>query len=261
MTGFLLKKAFFDLWDNALRMALLNVGLIVSVAFFMLVHRLLTLFSTLPAAVSDGVFFLGSIWCSVYLSAASVCVKNISDYGIFDFNDFLTALRSSWTGGIAYGVYSCAAVTAVIFIIPFYLLQNNTIGLFAASAVFWTVVASLTIFQYFFAVRARLGAKNKKAVKKCLILFIDNPLFFIGTMVLSVLFFAVSVFSAFLFPGPAGILLFVDEALRLRLLKYDWLETNGSEGDKHIPWDTILAEEREKTGNRTLRALIFPWKD
>jgi hypothetical protein len=197
----------------------------------------------------------------VYLSAASVCVKTISDYGAFAASDFLKALRSAWSGGIAYGIYFCTAMAAVIFVIPFYLLLGNTAGLFAASAVFWTAVASCIILQYFFAVRARLGAKNMKAVKKCLLLFIDNPLFFIGTMLLSALLLAVSVFFAFLIPGPAGILLFTDEALRLRLLKYDWLEQNGSSVRGYIPWDTILAGEREKTGNRTVRGLIFPWKD
>ncbi|MDR1257154.1 MAG: hypothetical protein LBJ86_05350 [Spirochaetaceae bacterium] len=261
MTGFLLKKTFFDLCDNALRLALLNAGLLVSAAFFMIVRRLLALFFPLSAAVSGGVFFLGAIWCFVYLSAVSLCVKNISDYGTFGFNDFLRALRSAWTGGAAYGVYFCAAAAAVIFTIPFYLLLGNTAGLFAASAVFWTVVASGIILQYFFAVRARLGAKNIKAVKKCVLLFIDNPLFFIGTMLLSVLFFAASVVSAFLIPGPAGILLFADEALRLRLLKYDWLEQNGGESARCVPWDTILAGEREKTGSRTMRGIFFPWKD
>jgi hypothetical protein len=261
MTGFLLKKTFFDLWDNAFRMALLNAGLLVSVAFFLLVRRLAAFLPLPSTAVSASVFFLGTLWCFVYLSAASVCVKNISDYGSFGFSDFLRALRSAWTGGIAYGVYFCVSAAAVIFAIPFYLLLDSTVGLVAASAVFWTIVASGTILQYFFAVRSRLGATNAKAAKKCVLLFIDNPLFFIGTMLLSVLFFAVSVFLIFLFPGPAGVLLFADEALRLRLLKYDWLEQNADSDYKFIPWDTILAEEREKTGKRTMRGIIFPWKD
>jgi hypothetical protein len=70
---------------------------------------------------------------------------------------------------------------------------------------------------------------------------------------------------AFLLPGPAGLLLFLDEALRLRLLKYDWLEANpdttGSKKRRQIPWDAILIEEREKTGDRSFRSFIFPWKD
>jgi hypothetical protein len=54
-------------------------------------------------------------------------------------------------------------------------------------------------------------------------------------------------------------LLFLDEALRIRLLKYDWLEENP--GRRKIPWDILLEDEREKTGSRTIKGLIFPWKD
>jgi hypothetical protein len=72
---------------------------------------------------------------------------------------------------------------------------------------------------------------------------------------------AVSLFLALLFPGPAGILLFLDEAMRLRLLKYDWLEANPDANRRKIPWDALLIEEREKTGTRSLKSFIFPWKD
>jgi hypothetical protein len=261
MIGFLLKKTFFDLWDNAFRLLLLNAGFGLSILFFTLVHRLLEVFSPLPAAVSGSLFFLGVFWCSTYLAAAAFCVKNISDYAAFGFSDFFSAFRFVWTSGLACGAYVFAAVINFIFIIPFYLLVNSTAGLFAASFVFWVTTASAVIFQYFFAVRVRLGIKITKAVKKCVLLFIDNPLFFIGTMLLSILFLAVSVIAAFLLPGPAGVTLFIDEALRLRLLKYDWLERNGGSSRGYIPWDKILTEEREKTGGRSLRGLIFPWKD
>jgi hypothetical protein len=281
MITFLLKKTFYDLWDNALRLALLNMGFIASAALFFFFHRLLMSFSPLPAAVSGLVFFSGLIWLSVYLASAAICVKSISDYETFGFNDFCLAFRSAHSAGIAYGIFLGAAVILFAFVLPFYLLLNTAAGLFAASLLFWALVALLAAFQYFFAVYARLGTEapgkivpeknnrktkfskssNVKSVKKCFLLFIDNPLFFFGTMFLAFLFFALSIFLAFILPGPAGVLLFLDEALRLRLLKYDWLEQNSGSDRRYIPWDTILAGEREKTGSRTLCALIFPWKD
>jgi hypothetical protein len=281
MITFLLKKTFYDLWDNAFRLALLNIGFIASAALFFFFHRLLGYFSPPPAAVSILVYFLGLIWHSVYLTAAAICVKNISDYKTFGFDDFYQAFRSAWSAGIVYGIFLGAASVLFAFVLPFYLLLNTAGGLFAASLLFWTLVALLAAFQYFFAVYARLGTetlekivpeKNThrtkfsenskvKSVKKCFLLFVDNPLFFFGTMFLAILFFAVSVIFAFILPGPAGVLLFLDEALRLRLLKYDWLEQNSGSDRRYIPWDAILAGEREKTSNRTLRALIFPWKD
>jgi hypothetical protein len=70
-----------------------------------------------------------------------------------------------------------------------------------------------------------------------------------------------SILLAFLFPGPAGVILYLDEALRLRLLKYNWLEENPQANRRKIPWDALLIEERERTGTRTFRNFIFPWKD
>jgi hypothetical protein len=261
MTGFLLKKTFFDLWDNAFRIALLNIGFIASFAFFLLIHRLLEEFSPLPDAVSGIIFLLASVWCSVYLAAVAASVKNISDYSGFGFNDFLGAFRRVWKAGLVFGLVFCAGALLLTFIIPFYLLMDSTAGILIASLLFWTLVLLVTVLQYFFAVRARLGTGSVKIIKKCFFLFIDNPVFFIGTMFLSLLFLVLSAVSAFLLPGLAGVLLFLDESLRLRLLKYDWLEQNSGADRRYIPWDTVLAEEYEKTGRRTMRGLLFPWKD
>ncbi|MDR2342959.1 MAG: hypothetical protein LBD86_00325 [Spirochaetaceae bacterium] len=261
MTGFLLKKTFFDLWDNAFRIALLNIGFIASFAVFMLLNRLLEMFSPLPVAVLGLFFLLTVLWCSVYLAAAAICVKNISDYSRFGFNEFFGVFRTVWKTGVVFGIFFCAGALLFTFIIPFYLLLDNAPGLVAAALLFWTLVLLTTVFQYFFAVRARLGGTAFKIIKKCFLLFIDNPFFFIGTMLLALLFIILSAVTAFLLPGPAGVLLFLDEALRLRLLKYDWLEQNGDASRRYIPWNTVLAEEYEKTGRRTVRGLLFPWKD
>jgi hypothetical protein len=72
---------------------------------------------------------------------------------------------------------------------------------------------------------------------------------------------ALSVLLVFLLPGPAGILLFLDQGLRLRLLKYDWLEANPEADRRKIPWEALLIDEQEKTGTRSFRSFIFPWKD
>ncbi|MDR0685483.1 MAG: hypothetical protein LBF83_10205 [Spirochaetaceae bacterium] len=261
MTVFLLKKTFFDLWDNAFRVALLNIGFIASLVFFLLLNRLLEVFSPLPSAVSGLIFLLAAAWYSVYLAAAALCVKNISDYSYFGFADFWAALRSVWKAGIVFSLFFCAGALLFTFIIPFYLLLNNPAGLLVASLLFWTFVLLAAMFQYFFAVRARLGVTVVKVIKKCFLLFIDNPFFFAGTMLLALLLLVLSAVTAFLLPGPAGVLLFLDEALRLRLLKYDWLEQNGDADRRYIPWNKVLAEEYEKTGRRTIRGLLFPWKD
>jgi hypothetical protein len=44
------------------------------------------------------------------------------------------------------------------------------------------------------------------------------------------------------------------------MYKYDYLEKNP--GDRRrIPWDALLVEDRERVGKRTLKGMIFPWKE
>ena len=93
-----------------------------------------------------------------------------------------------------------------------------------------------------------------------MLISIDNTGFSIFLILNNLVSLIISVFLAFMFPGPVGIVLYLDQALRLRLLKYDWLEANPEADRKKIPWDALLIEEREKTGTRSFRNFIFPWK-
>ena len=40
----------------------------------------------------------------------------------------------------------------------------------------------------------------------------------------------------------------------------DYLEENPDTDKKHLPWEDILFEEKEKVGPRSFRSMIFPWK-
>ncbi|AEF80672.1 hypothetical protein [Leadbettera azotonutricia] len=257
MIGFLIKKNFFDLWDNLFRVALLNLGFIASMAIPVFLP---TLLAGVPV-LGLGVLFIGILWCFVYLSAAALCVKSISDYGAFGFADFFASLKIIWPLGLIAGALVFVCYLLITMVIPFYLAMNSMVGLLLAAVIFWTLVVGALSLQFFFAVRSRLDTKITKIIKKCFIIFFDNPGFALFVFLSTILMLAISVFLAFLFPGPAGILLYQDEALRLRLFKYDWLEANPEANRKQIPWDAILIDERERTGTRSLKSFIFPWKD
>jgi hypothetical protein len=266
MIGFLIKKNFFDLWDNMFRIVLLNLGFLASLAIPVFIPDLIPV-----TALSFAVFGAGLLWCCIYLAAAALSVKAISDYGAFGFSDFWKNLKAGWPAGAAMGAIGFLIFTMVKIIIPFYWSMNNMLGLLLAAVIFWTLILALVSFQFFLAIRARLDTKLKKIFKKCFIIFFDNPGFAMFTLLYTIATLILSALLAFLLPGPAGILLFLDEALRLRLLKYDWLEAAAKEDSnpespltrkrRQIPWDEILIEEREKTGTRSLKSFIFPWKD
>ncbi|MDR2143539.1 MAG: hypothetical protein LBP29_04125 [Treponema sp.] len=259
MIGFLIKKTFYDLWDNLFRVALINLGFIASLSAPVFLPGLLL---RIPA-LSVAVLAAGILWCFVYLSAAALSLKAVSDYGAFGFGDFLRNIKEGWPAGIVMGIAAIFFWSMVTIIIPTYLGMGSFLGLILAALVFWIMIFALFSLQFFFAIRARLEPKPVRGIKKSFIIFIDNPGFCVFSFLHNLVILAVSCLVAFLFPGPAGILLFLDEGIRLRLLKYDWLEANPAPaaGRRRIPWDAILIDEREKTGTRSLKNFIFPWKD
>jgi hypothetical protein len=279
MISFLIKKTFYDLWDNLFRIILLNLGFIISLAIPILIPGFLQHIPVLPAVITAA----GVLWCFIYLAAAAISVKAVSDYGVFGFTDFLANLKEGWLTGL----FMCLAVffffIVIRVVIPFYLKMDSFVGIILGGLLFWTLVLTVISFQFIFAIRARLDTKLIKIIKKSFIIFFDNPGFSIFSALYTFLMLILSLVFIFLLPGltglllfllllpgPAGLLLFLDEGLRLRLMKYDWLEANPPDTDtqnlsrktrRQIPWDALLIEEREKTGHRTLRNLIFPWRD
>ncbi|MDR0312611.1 MAG: hypothetical protein LBI14_03345 [Treponema sp.] len=257
MIGFLIKKNFFDMWDNLFRVALVNLGFIASLAIPIFLPALLESVPLMALAV----LFIGILWCFVYLSAAALCLKSVSDYGGFGFADFFANLKIGWPLGIVAGVIVFLCYLLVTVVIRFYLQMNSLFGLLLAAIIFWTLVVGILSLQFLFTVRARLDKKITKVIRKCFVIFFDNPGFCIFMFFSNIITLVISIFLAFLFPGPAGILLFIDEGLRLRLLKYDYLEANPEANRKKIPWDALLIDERERTGTRSFKSFIFPWKD
>jgi len=134
-------------------------------------------------------------------------------------------------------------------------------GLALGAIIFWTTMFALLSFQYYFAVYSRLGGKIIKSFRKCMLISLDNTGFSFFLIIHNLIALIISAILAFMFPGPVGILIYVDQALRLRLLKYDYLEANPEANRRKIPWDALLIEERERTGTRSFKNFIFPWKD
>jgi hypothetical protein len=234
-----------------------NLGFIASVAFPVFIPPLL---ESIPV-LSLFTMLIGILWCFIYLVTAALSLKTVSDYGSFGFAEFFQNMKLAWPAGLVSGLLVFLIVMLGTTVIPFYLNLNSLFGLFLSAVIFWTLVVGILSFQFFPAIRSRLDTKILKIIKKCFLIFFDNPGFSIFCLIIAAISLALSMFLAFLFPGPAGILLFLDEALRLRLLKYDWLEANPDANRRKIPWDALLIDDREKTGTRSLRNFIFPWKD
>ena len=261
MIGFLIKKTFYDLWDNMFKIVVINIGFIAATAIPIFLPRFVARFIN-STALEIALSAFGILFCSVYLAAVAVSVKPISDYSSFSFGDFLRGFKIAWPAGLVMGFLIFLLYMVATIILPFYIAFESSVGLVLAAVIFWATVFALLSFQYFFTVYIRLGSKKiYKSFKKCMLVFLDNSGFSLFLFLHNTVVLLISLIFFFLFPGPAGILLYLDEALRLRLLKYDWLEANPDADRRKIPWDVILIEEREKNPSRTFKNFIFPWKD
>ncbi len=212
-------------------------------------------------ALLAGIATIGFLWCCIYLVALGLSVKEISDYKSFSFKDFFGNIKKGFKAGLILGLLLLAVFIILAIGIPFYLNMGSLFGILIAAFIFWSAITVFLALQYWFPIRARLDEKPLKILRKCFIVLIDNLGFSIFLALCNIVTLALSAFLGFLLPGPAATLLFLDEALRLRLYKYDWIEENPDADRKKIPWEALIGEDRDTTGTRSFRSFIFPWKD
>lgn len=262
MIWFFIKKNFYDGWDNLLTIVLYN-GVFLALA--------ITCFFTTGLAFNVslilGFVVLFSFLClfMVFVFAVNQTTAKYADYKAPSIKDTFLEIPSVWKDALLLSLYVVFWVIIGIYIIPFYLRLGNLVGLFLASLIFWLLVVAVLSLQWYFPIRAQLGDKFKKAMKKSFILFFDNVGFSLFMLLYSIVLLVLNIFSMTIIPGISGFLLAYNNAFRLRLYKYDWLEAHPElerkKAVKQIPWDELLAEDKETIGPRSLKNLIFPWKD
>ena len=257
MNLFLVKKAFFDMWDNMLAVFLLNIGFVLVVAAALYLPFLLSfqpVLSYVGVALGIALFFF-------YYGAASMAVKNMVDYQPTTFKEFLSYFAESWKQSLVMSLITMVQAFIIMVAFPFYFSMGGILGIAAVSLIFWVSVIWWISSQYYFPARSRLDVDPRKIIRKSFVLFFDNTFFTLVLAVGTVATVVLSGFTAFLLPGVTTVLIWHHAGLKLRLLKYDYIEENPEADRKKIPWDALLIDEKDRVGHRTLRGMIFPWKE
>lgn len=266
MLLFLIKKSFFDMWDNFLSVVLMNLGFIV----LMLIPIWLptatipegadptSLLAYLPALLIQSI---GTLVVFVYAGTISMAARDIVNYERPEFRKLLGYLKETWVSSLVLGLIFVAITLVFRIGVPFYSALGNMLGLAAIVFLMWAVILFGLSSQFYFPVRAQLDTKTVKVLKKSFIILFDNTGFALALAVGTIATAAISVFTALLIPGLTGILIWHQAGLKLRLYKYDYLEANPDVNRKNIPWDALLIDDQERVGKRSLRGMIFPWKE
>jgi hypothetical protein len=257
MLAFFMKKAFFDGWDNLFSLVLVNLGFVALVALGLFLPPLFGRGSLAFFATIVAILLLGAVWWAATVQA----LVAVADFGKLAWRDGLQLIKKAIIPGLQFGLISIIVTVALYVGLPFYLSHGGFFGALAAGLLLWLGVIFALSFQWFLPLRARFGGGFAKNFRKCFIFAFDNVFFSFFVFLYNVIELVLSVVSALLLPGFAGLALNLDDAVRIRALKYDYLEVHPGIKRNELPWDEILVEERELVGPRTLKGMIFPWKE
>ena len=257
MLGFLVKKAFFDSWDSMFRVLLLNLGFYLPAALFVYAPAVIP--SPLPIlllrAVALAAFF-------VYAGGASAVASAIVDYRSPDFAVFWQGILDTYPTSLLVAAATGAYILFLTVAFGVYAtIDQQLFGFLAQLILAWITVGAALAAQLFFPMQSRLERNPRKMLRKLVLLFFDNTAFLLVLAAGAVGLLAVSTFTGGLLPGIGAILLWYNAAFKLRLYKYDYLEAHPEADRRRIPWDALLIDDRERVGERTLRGMIFPWKE
>lgn len=271
MFKFFLKKNFCDGWDNLFFLALSNIiSILLGAAAFAAVRYSAEVNSYLPnlaIVLSSGIFM-------IFYFAWGANAARIADFGTPSISVFISSVKTVWRTGFFFGVMLSASLLvaryAIMYYVTLYLNTGSYVGLVLTALLGWFVLMSLIAFQWFIPLYFLQGNNGfKKCLKKSYIIFYDNLGFSVKVFIYNLILFGLSCPFLLIMPGLNGLLLSSTNALRLRLYKYDWIEKmvekepdfeQDRERRNEVPWEELIAEDKESLGPRKLIQFIFPWK-
>jgi len=253
-----IKKAFFDLWDH------LFFALALNLVFTLGVLGLVVLWFAL-SAVGPSAFFLATpvpfLVASFLGGLAAFWARDVVVTGSARFGDFAPHWAASWKPSLAFGVAWLVLAAGAVFGVPFYGSLNPIAGFAFGVVMAWVIFFAAGMSLFYPGLNAQVEPQVRKLARKSFLLFLANP-WASFVMVLGVLVIgALSIVTLGFFPGVFGLAIWLQVCFRFLLAKYDWIEANPEADAKKVPWAEVLAEDMEKVGPRTLKNLIFPWKD
>jgi len=272
MIRFLIKKTFFDMWDNILATIFLNLGFIVLIltGFYVMyaINYVLNFFvedTNLLIGLALSHFIYLPVVCLffVYAGAVSCVTKDITDYKKPSFKSFVAYVKETYKSSLIFGILNYILLFFLLIAGKYYLgAMDNLINPIIFFFLAWLFTFWLAASQYFFALQSMFDKKVKKNIKKMILLLLDNTAFTLFTLLLgSILILGLSVLTIFMLFGFSTILLWYNVALKLRMHKYEYLEKNPEANRRRIPWKTLLLEDKKLVGRRTIKGLLFPDKD
>jgi hypothetical protein len=258
MIGFIIKKAFFDAWDNLVKLIGLNF---ITLPIMGIILLGLNLVISLPV-LGWLLVVLGAIIYVIHIGVTAYFARDIGDCQSISFKDYFKYLKQDFSFKIKFALSWVAFVVITSMAIFYYFFSDGVLNVIPLAIVFWISASTSIAVLFFYSIKIRLDGSFLKVLKKCFILFLDNPGVSIFIFIYSAILVLLSIPSVGLLPpGASAIMCLLDTTVHMYELKYDYIENNPEGDRKKIPWTQLTYELNENIGPRSLRGMIFPWKD
>ena len=264
MFGFIIKKNFCDGWDNLFSVVISNLVFLFSAIALVLLNGLAARTESEIVVLLVLVFSL--IFLSILVFAYSDTAAHIANFDGIHLMDFFKSIPGAVKDGALFGLMNAAVFFVSSYSIRYYIVDSGTLlGFGLGCVIFWVDFFYLLAMQWFVPIRALMHNNFRKCFKKSFIILFDNTGFSLLMALYNLILIVLSVVTIGFFPSMSGLTIANVNALRILLYKYDYLEEHPELKTKRersqIPWDDLLAEDREILGPRPIRSFLFPWKD
>ena len=201
---------------------------------------------------------------TVILSISDELAK-VANYQPFSVKRFLSSLLKYLIQGPLYILTSLFFLVLFPLAVHWYYSLGGIAGIILGMFMFWISVVFYLAFQWFLPVKSQLEGNFLKAIRKCFIIFFDNPGLSLFLLIYNFILLVISLVPFLLLPGISGIILAQNVAFRLLMRKYDWMEEHPElefkVARKNVPWDEVLCDDYDVMDSRNLKNLVMPWKE
>lgn len=257
MIGFLIKKSFFDGWDNLIPSFLYNIICMGMVALYVFIAGALE-------EASIGIFFaVTSAFLLFYVFFNFGLAGVTFNWGHYQGTwgrGFFDAVKKHILHIMVFYLIAVFVFFDIAIIMPSYLASQNFVALFLVFVQIWVVLFIALAMQYYIPLCMFLeGRKPFFILKQCFVLTFDNLgyTFFVG--IKTVFDFLLSALSFFFIPGLSFISLSHIDAVKLLHLRYRYADEHKC-SKKDVNLYEMFEEERNDLGPRSIRAMFKPWK-
>ena len=256
MLGFCIRKAFYDGLDHILNLAAMNLFYILLLLAFYLAGGInLQEHTAISLTLLSLIVLIYCIYSAGVYRSAFAYGKDLKTGPRL----FFQAIREKLKYALLHYLITMLILVGSLIVAPAWLSLGSMTGYFIGTLILWVALALILAMQYYYPLCYYCPDKGPVQVfKLCFAFFLDNIGYTLFLLLRTVFDIVISVLTAFLAPGLAGVAVSQTTMTRLLIIRYEYLDNNVGITKKQADWTEVLFDETERFGKRNLLDAVFP---